>query len=518
MPDTLLRVEGVNFGATILDTDDLSTIRGASLAYLRAPGLVFDALRRHYAAVEALWTGASVGVALIRGAEDQDAVRRRVRELLYDPADELAELREVLPHLTFCVAAVPASTNYLADADTLIAAIRVQQLGQPTVDIPLPGSLQRPCRIDGVRPAIAEEWTGAGRRPMSASVAARRRYGRRMRQDLYRVEVRPQLFDQLPGRFADSFPELVQDCPDELPPSLRQKMALLYLDGNKFGRTRRGFATRSQEADIEFSEHVKARRRVLMQDLIGHLVDLPDMTLSTKNQHGRPVDKFRFETLLWGGDEALFVLPGWRGIEALDVVMQSLDDPGWVLGDLQLTHSVGLLICDAKVPIRASEALVKRLCEDAKATLPADLSQQRTVAQFLILESFEPPDLLADFRRPLYGIDGPQEFTFDRAGFTKLLSAVRELKSEDGLAPSQLYRLLRQARNDRLVGMSADAENVAAFELEMRKIGDRYGAELKDRLGDLGAKGSHPVLRLARLAELRDYVDPLSPATLVGTP
>jgi hypothetical protein len=519
MAGTLLRVEGVNFGATISDTDDLSTIRGASLAYLRLPELLFDALRREFPAIEPLWTGASVGVASIRDADDPETVRRRAYDLLYpsDPtaADPLAELRAVIPHLTLCVAAVEDKGNYLAESDALIAAVRSQQLRQPTVDIPLPGALQRPCRIDSIRPAIDEKWTGGGRRPMSASVGARRDYGRHMRQFVYKREIRPLLYDRLPERFADSFLELIKGAPENEPPfadlplSLRQKMAVIYLDGNKFSRIRSTRFAGSAADDSRFSRHVKTRRRTLMEDLIGHLVALPDMTLVTANQHRKATKKFRFETLLWGGDEALFVMPGWRGIEALDVMLRSLDDPGWAIDGIPLTHAVGLVICDAKVPIRVIRELAKTLADDAKTTLPDDLQIQRTVAQFLILESFEPPDRLADFRRSLYGIAAPADFTFAPPAFGRVTEAVRALKADDGLPPSQLYGLLREARRDRLTDARAAPEQVAAFEQKTREICDRYAPELKNRLGELGGAGSHPVLRLARLAEIRDYVDPL---------
>ena len=56
----LIRIEGCNFASTILDTNDLSTIRGASLAYLKLPQYWLGELNKAgMGSVETIVVGAS---------------------------------------------------------------------------------------------------------------------------------------------------------------------------------------------------------------------------------------------------------------------------------------------------------------------------------------------------------------------------------------------------------------------------------------------------------------------------
>src|SRR5690348_2461918 len=77
MPRFLLRIEGADFATTLDDTDDLSTIRGASQAYLYLPECIASRLRANtgWQIDPILPAAASIGIFRAMAPDDVDEAK-----------------------------------------------------------------------------------------------------------------------------------------------------------------------------------------------------------------------------------------------------------------------------------------------------------------------------------------------------------------------------------------------------------------------------------------------------------
>lgn len=539
----LVRIEGCNFAATAYDTDDLSTIRGSSLAYLRIaeewPARLTPLLPN--SRIMLLVSGASQGTYLVEttGATTTKDIEKAIANAI-GASSAIGDVLDVTrPHLTFTYAATPETGDHRKDVALLVAACHQRQLQQPTVDIPLPSGTGLTCPYDRIRPAVSKHKRQDGTEvQVSASVDARRSYGRTARQAFYKDEL--ESTNDLGFTFVDRFEELVEDNPRPLPPALTGKHAVVYLDGNAFTRTREDVVFAPRQGDTAaavrgreraFSDAVKRARRHLLKAMLGLLTSDKHMLL--RSQGSASMGRLKFETLLWGGDEALFVLPAWKLMDVLPVIAEALEDQIWQLpfelGTHKLSHAVGIVICNIKTPIAVSRALAQSVADASKPLAKADagkdipLEELRNVYSIQILESVEPPRSdLGAFRMDLYGTEKAEAFTFvGRVGVDGLLQLVRQLQADQGGLPrSQLFKLINAARKLKLLeaGRYGDAE---------RFLGQSLDDESKDALGSrafrrskcqhydslrsplLGYTTDAPLVPLLHLAELWDYVDPL---------
>jgi hypothetical protein len=105
MPRFLLRIEGVDFATTLTDTDDLSTIRGASQAYLYLPERIAARLRENTGwCIDSIGPGAaSIGIfraATPDGIEELN-VEKALAEAITAPVTLSDRLDKVGPYLLF---------------------------------------------------------------------------------------------------------------------------------------------------------------------------------------------------------------------------------------------------------------------------------------------------------------------------------------------------------------------------------------------------------------------------------
>lgn len=541
----LIRIEGCNFGATLFDTDDLSTIRGSSLAYLHIAAswpLLLAAAGLPGVALVVL--GASDGIYRVETAHPAKAVEALIaKAIAAPPASPPPALDAVRAHLTFTFAAVDETADYAADVRRLLARCRARQWQQPTLDIPEPVVTSATCPYDRRRPAATvHERQDASEVAVSASVDARRRYGRTARSAFYESEIGR---DPWHG-FADSFHDLVERSHQllkHLPPALEGKMAVIYLDGNKFTPIRERVVFRSGAVVSEvrqrhgaFATALRNARRAMLNELLADLLHDGAMLYSPQQPQRREDarDRLKLETLLWGGDEALLVLPAWKLVDALGVLMSVLEADVWRFADTRLSHAVGALVCNIKTPIAVARALAEALANAAKPLAGSDDRQLANVMSLQILESVEPPRAsLADWRKELYGTKAPDAFAWRGAAqFNAAVALIRGIKAEDGGLPrSQLFNVIRTARNSQPpkgAGAAAGAARPVWQELAKACVRSRcamFGFErdakgavsqpdrtTRERLALLGAvpdAADAPLLPLYRLAELWDYVDPL---------
>ncbi|WP_145978299.1 Cas10/Cmr2 second palm domain-containing protein [Tistrella mobilis] len=455
-----IRMECVNFSAVLSDTEDLSTIRGSGLAMLHAVEYAAKALKElTRGAVEQVTTGASVGVFRVSAADQADAwtVARNLRARLTahapaaandeesEPARPLpgaideAELLRVLDHLSILTAACAATADFRADMETLLALIRWQQQQAPSLVLPAAGTswdkTKLICPNDHTRLAdtyiFRRKDEGPGRYPASRSVRDRHAYGRHYKQTLYDrvIDGIPYLKDDgskrrkrayadeladparqpdkaLDGKMAALYADELADLARRLGAPLDGKMAVLYADGNRFSEQIRDLVKASDtpiETQKAIDKALQGWRSKLLEKVV-KLIELDD----------RDYPLTRIETLLWGGDELIWVLPAWRGWEVAALFAEhirnepvegkgrSMDVPekdGW---SMNMSHGLGMVFCHYDAPINGIRTLAKNLADKV-----AKAERTSTRLAVMVLESFDAvgQDLEAHLTRT-YGTAG----------------------------------------------------------------------------------------------------------------
>lgn len=542
----ILRVEGVNFDATIDDTNDLSTIRGGSLALLRLGTVVTEVLEERGASPSLVFNGASQCAYRFqaRDAADAEDIREAVAEAfrVYEGGDEPFQ------HLTFVVDVAEGgderTTLPIAEARN-----RTRQFHQWTVTPqPFHAKARDADPLETIRPGtelvylppgkvlVPDDWLPPGatheKRLLSETVAARRRFGRSARQGFYRCELGKDAAEGILGpvdkvfSFANEFGDIVVDPPPgnertaKLPVSVRGKLAVFYADGNGFGKVRETMPIK------EFSSKLGKFRKSLLRAILEWYVagakgDAWDAFAVREVYHDDQGHRFetmglRFETLLWGGDEVLFVMPAWLAFPFVSGFLKTT--AGWEkIGGVQLTHAIGVAIADRKTPIRQLTQIAMTAADLAKE---AGLRDRDTVT-FEIYESLAPPDTdLTTSRARLYGVRS--EMASRLAGllalpgdqFDTLVENMRTLKSGDGGEPfprSQLYGAIRAARMEGdLTGTKAGDAAKAALDHFARRPGGKDLCKTLDGALPPVCAGVRPLaLDLALITQFWDYACPL---------
>ena len=416
----LIRIEGLNLSSFVLDSSDLSTIRGAGLLLLDAVKKVPNLLSSK-PTLSPISIGASVGLYELEFENDSDFDENNLSSTIANVLDQHPMYR----HATFGVSIQQIRSKYKETEEQTVAQVRWAQMQSPTVlcrenadnwwdsvasvineklpnepTAPIDGDQKRTrlaCGIDHLRPATT--WPANSRtKPIrvSGSTAVRKSYGQIQKKHFYR-----QLFDEhgdnassYPTKFATEFSELGQ-TPKELGDHtdivrLDRKMAVLYFDGNKFGDLLRKKTT-DAESHREIDRQMRGSRSKFMIDFLTRFqnpTSLGSHFWHTKEQH------FQLETLLWGGDEIIWVVPAWQG---WNLAMQFFCD--WNQGDgplknEKMTHAAGIVFCNVKTPIHRVTALTRDLAEACKTR-----DRTTNLLAYEVLESFDHtgPDL-ADHR------------------------------------------------------------------------------------------------------------------------
>lgn len=398
MSHYLLRMEGVNLDRFVLDTRDLSTIRGGSLLLLdavvnKAQALIQSCLSDPTeSSVEKISTGASAGLFKIAVPTPCDPAKL---------ADALtAKLAEDvdLKHATFVVDALEWLSGQGESPDdafvrlheTLIAMNRFKQYRSSTVSVP-PHDLKNEaaCRIDAVRPAAIGD--------LSAATHRRREFGRGQKQVFYkkwsRVTGEPDL--EFSYSFANEFSEIAAALDEE---QLKNKLAIFYADGNGFGGLGRRLCT-SEPRLKAWDTYLRGVRSLWLRTFLKEEL-LARSEWNKGDGKGAPI--YRFETLLWGGDEVMFVMPAWLGWRfaahffrlaetwnANEAKYRTTPDgPERPLSDNQpLTLTAALVFCQSHAPIDR----IKRLAKEGMAEFGKNLDggRERNQLIYQVLESFD---------------------------------------------------------------------------------------------------------------------------------
>jgi hypothetical protein len=234
------------------------------------------------------------------------------------------------------------------------------------------------CQIDRIRPSKSTIHLGGQVEfRASSSVIARRDEGKTLRQNIYK-KINIDLVDL---KFTDDLQTLsakVKTIPESTG-NLSDKIAVLYADGNGFGAIANAAAEKDELA--KWDEDVRSMRSELMKKIVE----------AAKKDKGmlHANDTLRLETLLWGGDEFIFVVPAWRGWALWRFVHEQTNE--WKYDRKALTHAFGLTFSHAKAPIHRIVRLAKSLADEGKK-----VTKETSTLTWNALESFDHLGLALD--------------------------------------------------------------------------------------------------------------------------
>jgi hypothetical protein len=503
MTEFLLRFQASDFSNTVFDMPNLSAVRGASLAYLYAPKLVSRELDRILGdKATPIYTGASQG-AWTLDCDSRTAIAARDAVRLALRRDDFAtgphgDATGPHSHLSYSVALVEGSgVRELRIAEALNDLERLQGAGFPLPPFSA-GVASFDRDGDRTRPADIGGRTSAAR-------AAREKFGRGQRQQFYEDYggIVPEF------AFTDDFSSMVNDPPALTSESPGSKTAIFYADGNRLGSARDAALEVGLGALKDFSLELKTLQNHLLADIVKWLnagAKAHGTRFLTKDQ------RLRFETLMWGGDEVLFVMPSWLALEFAARFFEWTAK--WKVNGNPVTFAAGLVIANHKTPIRQTKELAKALAERGKGSGEAALQAE-------IFESLSIPgtDEIAAYRAKLYPplasigeTELDQALVISPAVLAMFAGIFKKLKDDGGLPRSQLYSVLRAA-------LKEDSPNAGTGEMDparmvFEKWKQRAGADASvtwDALQILG-KGRPPLASLASLAMFWDYADPFRTA------
>lgn len=491
----VLVVEAVNFDATMFDTNDISTIRGSSLALLDAINL----LVRNLEEIETpeghrlltLNRGASVlEIAVYLQAGNATANQAYVDRLVAiakafcigKSAIPAGLSSPELPNLglftfRFAVARaneVRATSGEILQKLTGIARARLRRRQFQTLTLPLPLSEDLPVWqniLASNRPPSDSGWPSfvveAGKY-VTRSAQLRRAYGRTARSEIIprilREELGTNQNDQSCAELNDLIDriencgftrDLGELCPKEaeidrwqLPIGATSKIALIHIDGNKFGRRRDVIASPQHRA--LFSAKLRQMQAQLLHVLALAAIGpdaIPGLVCSVSGA-------IRIECLLLGGDELVIAVPAFAAFDVMSRLQAGMVnltcDEKWFPHDgahlKRLTYASAIVIAKYKAPIRQLRKIAAEL-NDLVKNRPKGRSG--LPVGVLVIEGFAAPHATAeDLLRESYDLDSSGEklagvVTFPgedgtRAPWQHQLTTLRSIAT--ALKPSQLHR------------------------------------------------------------------------------
>jgi hypothetical protein len=415
-------------------------------------------------------------------------------------------------HATFVVDVEPAlasDSEFRSANERLIARNRHRQMTAPSLAFPGWNTDTKigPCALDGLR-AGTEPTNLPGYdqpQPVSPSARARWDFGREQKRAFYCEEAGADRWPVQPNdqSFAQSFEDIAHGTPAGCE-RLNDKLAVIYLDGNRFGELQRAECN-TKEVQMAFDGQVRELRR----GFLGTFLDLVRDNEELWNVSG---DR-RVETLLWGGDELMFVVPAWAGWDALRLFFEVSANWKVKLADTehQLTHAGALVFAHHKAPIHRLQALAKwELADGVKGWLgkryagktlsPRDPAANRF--DYEVLESFDHlGGCLTRYRQQRYPAWlEPSDFHVGGSKMAALAATLRALAQPAMGEPFPTRQLHANVR--RLVKSGSQAPTAADFAKSKLEPELRPYAETLTQLAGLVP----PATLWFHLAALWDYV------------
>ena len=549
-----LRVEGVNLANFVYDTDNLSTIRGGGLMLLELPKRKVQGWLEKFMEefrpnekpvvknVQVITCGASWGLYSFELCDPhQDRVPAALVGYIRDKIKEGSlesftktitvkdkggkaprKIEREVPfkprHATVMVEVIEAGKEdaYQEDREKLTALVRWHQMCSPTIAIPSIESepipvendgertTRRICELDHIRPAAqcSECRINGRKRAVSESSYSRYQYGAWGKSDQWYEDV-----TGLEGLrpFTHDFHELAEGYSGDKDSTsdLDGKMAVIYLDGNHFGRLQGKYCKTPSDQrafDKKLREEYQAGALwYLIKKIKDDRAWIAEITVGKKHyfpscESGEKIEKIRLETLLWGGDEIIWVAPAWRGWwllgEFFRLVEGGLDGRPWSFKGEPLTFAAGLVFCHNTAPIYRIKELAHQLAEIVKG-----VSRERNMVAYQVLESFDlaGPDLTALRKQRRPDVVKEEEMILDGREMLEIAGYFQVIK--DQVPKRALYRVVQCLYSD----PKEAVRRARAIEAEL----DSRAGECLDCLSACFGKGLGMWLHLL---ELWDYL------------
>ncbi len=448
MAQSYILVEGVNIYANLFDTNQLSVIRGGSFLLKEAIVHIKDH-RDFKGKLTALSTGASSGFFSVTNGDSATNICLRIVEELNDLKNNFSLLPFIVEHCS--------ADSLLAAKEQLIAQLRMSQMQSLTVIPDNKNLSNQPDGLEGRR-IVGKDSQGKDlekviqkkNRKLSYSIYKRWQQGIKLKQDYYFKENYIKDSDKLKGyNFSNHFEDLAKKSEYS---KLDGKIAVIYMDGNGFSKIQKSLlesvsSDEQENKQKEIDNKIQSWRAEFLSDLLNEMID--DNPKSSFNHAVLEQDNektIRFETLLWGGDEMLFVLPAWLGFEFIQYFFDKTQH--WKIDEHQLTHAAGMVLCSAKTPIANIRNLAQSLAETIKESeFRGKTGREQNAWSYMILESIDYPTNsdIADFNTKHYGNQANSKPAFIPASVNGL--SQKEILSNlfnNGLLPRrQLYRIVQ---------------------------------------------------------------------------
>jgi hypothetical protein len=457
MPKFYLRLEGVNIDNFVTDTKDLSTIRGGGLILLNS----IKDVQENFPQLQPVSTGASSGLFEFEATDEEAAkdVLKSIRKYLDDDPK--------YKHATFVLDVLAAGDekDFVRDKETLIAHNRWRQMRSPTIAIPQHNSnsnvtacaknLLRPSEHKIKLPENKTEW-------VSKSVKVRRSYGRKQKQEFYEG----QIGSEVGYLFTNEFNELAKDGQTK---NVSYKMAVIYIDGNKFGKLQKD-KCQNVPLQRQFDEYIREERRELLAKLIEKMKSNLDSWLSD--------GKLRLETLLWGGDEIIWVVPAWQGWKTIELFYQQAHAKNWNFEGTPLTHSAGIVFCNHKAPIHR----VRKLAEELANSVKEKTESNGNYFAYEILESFDHIGRdVEEYRKERVPVSLPS----DEGTKALILDGDVVFKNDNGESVIEIVSKLKDKLPRRRLSNIVKELLKAGRQEEVKKQVREFLGEMKDSRGEL---------------------------------
>ena len=185
-----------------------------------------------------------------------------------------------------------------------------------------------------------------------------------------------------------------------------------------------------------WSEAVREHHRKLLRGLL----ERAGQDRSWQNH-----DAIRLETLLWGGDEILWVVPAWKGWELVEWFFGQPHQVKVNSETLDLTYGAGLVFCHSNAPIKNIIDLAHDHLGD-KAKKAGESSSHRVAYE--VLESFDDVTVELDDHRRQWLPKGYllEKLVLDPVKLRQSWESLRQIAGSPDFPMRQLYMLVRAWR------------------------------------------------------------------------
>jgi len=508
MQDWLVRVEAVNLDSFVYDTQDVSTVRGGGL-------LLLDMAAQLDCGLTKVFTSGSIG--LFRARSDSAAgLKAKVLEWLASkPAlNEAGILVDVAEF-------DESNGDFPAAHDRARAGIRWSQMQAPAIVYPVDLDQTQVCYYDRIRPAPKTDPKKEDNRdsnPVSTVTHVRRRYGIERKQRFYASEAR------VDPAWKYTF-DLDQLTDDREAGYLHHKMALIYLDGNKFSKIV-GACLSPWELG-ECSRTLRANQGSILRRILDEMTSGRLARHRTHYRHEKDGEILRVETLLWGGDEIIWAVPAWLGWWWMKQFFTHYGRLGsWQLDGQTvtttdnykgspLTHGAAVVFCHHDAPLQRIISLARNLADWPKSKGMVNTFTYQTLESFDYLgEDVEgirrrrlPQELV-----PVDDGEAPDFYCLPGSNMEQIERSMRKLHS--CVPKGELHALVQILCRDRDFAEGLKAAAVLVKKSEKRDVKARqYLDELVAALGMANyTADQRQAAAWIHLLELWDYVVDPEPA------